>query len=74
MGIVHVVYSRSNVKVSTNRNYDLHLVKFEYMFLGEGQCFTHGEVERQNHLSKRVQLNIQGYLGDYKAHSRVLGR
>jgi hypothetical protein len=63
-----------NVKVSTSRNCDLHLVKFEYMLLGEGECFTHGEVERQNHLSKRVQLNRQGYLGDYETHFRVLGR
>jgi hypothetical protein len=44
------------------------------MFLGEGECFTHGEVERTNHLSKRVQLNRQGYLGDYGAHSKVLGK
>jgi hypothetical protein len=46
-----------NVKVSTSGNCNLHLVKFEYLLLGEGECFTHGNVERQNHLSKRVQLN-----------------
>jgi hypothetical protein len=49
-------------------------MKFEYMLLKEGECFTHGEVERQNHLSKRFQLNKQGYLGDYKTHSKVFGR
>jgi hypothetical protein len=63
-----------NVKVSTSGNCDLHLVKCEYLLLGEGECFTHGEVERKNHLSKRVQLNRQGYLRNYEAHSRVLGR
>jgi hypothetical protein len=63
-----------NVKVSTSGNCDLHLVECEYLLLGEGECFTHGEVEKAKPSLKRVQLNKQGYLGNYEAHSKVLGR
>jgi hypothetical protein len=72
MGIVHVVYSRSKCQGINKR--ELQHVKFEHLLLGEGECFTHGEVERQNQLSRKVQLNTQGYLRDYEAQSKVLGR
>jgi hypothetical protein len=46
-------------------------MKFQYMFLGEGKCCTHGEIERQNYLSQREFNQINKVI--WEATKHILG-